>query len=302
MAARKTSAQKKAASRKASKIRIKIEDGTATESDLEFLAEYDQTKGKPGRPPNEESAEDEPEAVDPDADTVVDPVDGSAPVDAAPAPAPAPMPKLPPPPRLSAPPRVRVEADEPNDKKAKGSDWRDKYRSGPSGTSRELTVTKVAEQWRNILIALTQGMEAAGVKPLIDPNELYPSMVLVLDEVIPAHVELTPKVIALGGTTALIVQRFIRRKEIAEALAKEQEREEFRKRNEARRENAERAAEESQHAPTPTPSDDPAAVPPESAAPASDFGSDVIPINGVPPRFAGLSSREILAADPTAVI
>jgi hypothetical protein len=211
--------------------------------------------------------------------------------------------------KLAPPPRVRTEAeDAPRGKDGSTGDWREKYKRGAAGaSSREVTVTKIAEQWRNVLSAMTQGMVAAGITPLVDPADLYPSIVLVVDEILPAHVELTPKMIAVGGTTALVVQRFVRRKEIAEAMQKDSDREAFRQRNAERRERAEQATESTS---VPDPGPDPAvAAQADHATRGADPVVDAPATDPVEPStsnghrpYQGMSAREIIAVDPSVVI
>jgi hypothetical protein len=172
---------------------------------------------------------------------------------------------------------------------------------------REVTVTKLAEQWLAVMTALTQGMEAAGIKPLVDPQTIYPYVVLEIDAVLPAHVELTPRMMAVGGTTVLVVQRFVRRKEIADAMKTEAEREAMRARAAQRREQANAAADNS---PTPTGGSEPVGsveavapeAPAETGSDAAENGSALSRMNGSHKPYQGMSASEMIAADPSVVM
>ncbi len=327
--ARKNQSRKNARN-KASRIRKKVEAKTATETELTWLAEYEENKLPPGRPKADETnttettdagAEDaddgEAEEEEDDSTDVVaegagtNPLPGragpdhGAPVGAAPAPGPtpsnapvapprSPRVKLPPPPRT----RAHAEEDAHAPKGKAGGDWRDKYRTGGGqAAGREVTVTKIAEQWRDVLQVFADGIAAAGIKPLVDPQQLYPSMVLVVDEVLPAHVELTPKMIALGGTTVLVVQRFVRRAEIAAVQTKHDEAEAMRARAEERRKRTEAKQEEG-----PTPNVEPS-VPADPVAETTPPTTD--PTSGEPvashTNGVRLTAEEMIAQNPGAV-
>lgn len=134
---------------------------------------------------------------------------------------------LPAPDPLPSPPRAVVEVDDEDEKPTKrGGDWRDKYKAvaaGDGGNSvdgRQQVCEFVAGQWLEILKALCDGMPDAGITPWIDPVALGPAIVLTLDQVLPKEVKLTPPMIAVGGSSALIIQRWVKNKPIKEALSK----------------------------------------------------------------------------------
>lgn len=102
-------------------------------------------------------------------------------------------------------------------KTTSSTDWRGKHRAGAFG-GREFTCEFVATQWLTILKAMSDQLEAVGVKPLIPPSALYGAMVLTVDTVLPANVDLSPPQVAALGTTAITVQRFLHRKRIAAAI------------------------------------------------------------------------------------
>lgn len=325
---------------RASRLRAKAREGAELSvEELEFLRAYELTKRPAGRPKKESGSEDTTEATraeatdaeseepgdesdesdesddgegelaaagDPDP-VAHDPAPASPAATPAPAASAAPLPPRPPRVKLAPPPRVRTRVDDPDPPRGGGGgkeDWRAKYRGGGGhAAGREVTVTEIAGRWRDVLQALADGIAGAGIKPLVDPQQLYPSLVLVVDEILPAHVELTPKMIALGGTTVLVVQRFVRRAEIAEAQKKADDAKGFRERTQERRERAERAQEESARAADESREPGVPADPIPPAAPADPVGGaapavDVAaPVNG----HARATGDELLALDPSVV-
>jgi hypothetical protein len=316
---------------RASKLRAKMKAGAEMSvAELEFLREYELNKGKPGRPKKEagdaeedttkvngatdaepEESEDEDEGDD-RGDVADDPNVGEVPgstaagaTGAAPAAATAPVdvpaPTAPPPrpPRIKigAPPRTSTrapDADEP--KSGSKGDWRAKYKDGFGGVGgREATVTELAKVWTGILESLCEGMREAGIEPRMDPKQLYPSIVLVVDEVLPPHVELTPKMVAVGGTTVLVVQRFMNRKAIADVEKKKRDAADLSSRTAERRARVDDIAEQPAAAPaTPDPVE-----PPTERAPVNDNDrSGFEPVNGIP----RMSSEALLERDPSAVV
>lgn len=77
-----------------------------------------------------------------------------------------------------------------------------------------------------MLRVLADQIKASGVDPIVNPDDLYGSIILTVDELMPEHVRLTPRARALAGTTAILAHRFMRRKEISEALDKQNARKE----------------------------------------------------------------------------
>ncbi len=324
--------------KRASTIRKKILAGTATDEQRAWLEHYDANKQPSGRPVkhvevDEGEADDDEGEADTEADDADDPAGERDQVDtvvevgeatrAAPAgepPRETPVasevvPPPMPPPRLGRPPRVRADVRD-DDRKTDGrrERWQDKYKTAGKADGREATVTKIADMWCGALQAMADQMSEIGVKPIVDPESMRSSIVLVVDDVLPAHVELTPKHLAVGGTTALVVQRFMRRKEIAEHQKKEADRADYAKRNQERREATERAQAETAARSESPPADvrvdpgppatstepDPGGVDSPGFAPVASPANGVNGANGA--AYHGLSAREILATDPTAVM
>jgi hypothetical protein len=140
--------------------------------------------------------------------------------------APAPAPEEPrrkarivdPPPRRKArivdpPPRF----DPPPASGGAKSDWRDRYRQRGDGGGREQACEYFGGLWLGALEQAATALRSIGVDPLIDPQILKGAIVLTLDEVLPAEVALSPRALAVGGSSAILIQRFLRRDEIAKA-------------------------------------------------------------------------------------
>ena len=139
---------------------------------------------------------------------------------------PTPEVPLPPPPPPPPPPRTRTTVDEPEPKRgaATGGDWRTKYKAG-GGVDREQTCLMIAGQWGGILKAMEQQIIAAGGRPWLPVDTLMPSIVLAVDDILPEHISVTPRVAALAGTTAVCVQRWMMRDAIGETVKAQTEKE-----------------------------------------------------------------------------
>lgn len=269
-------------SRRASKLRDKLKrTGAITDDEREWLDAYEAAKGNVDdidAPPDD--APPVVEAVPPTDD--VAPPPAAADDVAAPPVVAAELPKAPPLPR---PPRIeRASDDDDGGKKKGGKGWRAKYEDDDSD-GREATCKAVADQWHGGLKVLADQIKASGVDPIVDPDRLYGAIILTVDEIMPDHVRLSPRARAVAGTTAIVVHRFIRRKEIAENQKRDSERKEHQQwqtdRNKSReraeaaeakmRENADRVASEA------------TASPVNSSAPssASEPESEAV-INGTP--------------------
>lgn len=122
---------------------------------------------------------------------------------------------------LPRPPRVAIAE---SDDKGKAIDWKAKYRGNLVG--REATCNMIGGYWQGILIAMADSMKEAGIDPIVDPVMLGGAIVLAVDELLPPDVQVSNKTLAIGGSTAIIVQRFIKRDAIAKAQAKAKDRRE----------------------------------------------------------------------------
>ncbi len=214
--------------------------------ELEWLAAYDAARGTTPQGTSIEEAD-----PDDDADDTKPPADGTVP-SGAPGPDPVPSgsgvggpsadpkpqevpivpPPAPPPPKLRAlpapplpvPPRAARDDQKDDDGKGRdgkaGGGWRDKYRSGGGTHSgRESACVYIGSLWHGGLKQMEQAITEAGIKPVIDVDKLAGPIVLALDEILPPDFVVTPTMVAVGGSTALTMQRFLRRKEIADKQA-----------------------------------------------------------------------------------
>lgn len=59
----------------------------------------------------------------------------------------------------------------------------------------------------------------SGGKPLIPSESIWNALVITVDDVLPRDITLKPQHMVIACTTTLVVQRFARRKEVAEAYA-----------------------------------------------------------------------------------
>jgi len=213
-------------------------------------------------------------------------------------------------PRIAPPKPPRVHAAPKDDGPKKKERWQDKYKAQAEG--REQSVTFLANQWLNILNAMAAQIRASGAQPIVEPAMLYNAMVITLDDVLPANLEVKPEHMAVGGSTALLVQRFMRRKEIGDLERKTKEAAEARARSQARREST-----EAKHS-APTPDPVPTAVsdlggqpsgsvdhgvaqaavrePDSNAGPASDPAFDPVGVNGHGKRPLTRAERDAEAA------
>lgn len=188
---------------RAYRIRKKIGEGKeVTGEDKAWFDNYEQTKrttaGAPGGP-----------AVD-------DPAQAAG-AGAAPPETEEPDPGFAPPP--PAPPRVAtggVLRDDGNGKGGSDGDWRKRYRGGGKD-GRERTVLAIASQWRGALEFMSEQIKMSGGTPMIPVDELWPHIVITVDDMLPEKVQLKPSHIAVGGTTVLLVQRIARNKKVGEA-------------------------------------------------------------------------------------
>jgi hypothetical protein len=145
----------------------------------------------------------------------------SSPPAAAPPPPPSSSAAPPPRRRMDPPPKVDPPPPSSSSSSSKASDWRDKYRpaSGDHG-GREQACAYFGDLWIGVLASSAAALRSIGVEPLIDPEMLRGPIVLTLDEILPREVALSPRALAVGGSSAILIQRFIRRDEIAAAETK----------------------------------------------------------------------------------
>jgi len=214
--AKKTQDPRRAEQRRAYRLRVKIrEGGTLDDEERAFLTTYEASLKKPGTADlPEPEPEPEPGEPEPAPAAEAEPAPAAAPPPPAAAPdLPPPMPDLPPPGSAPTPPRVAAHAADPGKGGKSSGRWQDKYQA--AGTGRETTVTTIADAWAGVLTAMADQLRAVGVEPFLDPKHLYGAIVLTVDDLLPAHVEVKPVHLAVLGSTAITAQRFMRRKEIA---------------------------------------------------------------------------------------
>ncbi len=273
-------------SRRAARIRQKLKEGKAvSDDDQEWFAAYEADRAADRAPSAAEaheaessaSVDDEPtsaavSSVDEEnvpenrpagigAEGVGEPEGVSPTVDLPPPPKAPPLPR---PPRTE---RKRDDASGANDSK----DWKKKYRDEHVG--REATLKLVTDQYIGILAMLSEQIKLSGVDPVIDPEKLRGAVMLTADKLLPEKVEISPEMVVVGGTTALVVHRFMRRKEIAAALEKQQGRKDHQKWQEERARVKERNAEETSASPSPSASSSASSGAPSSPATSSPVAS-----------------------------
>jgi hypothetical protein len=189
------------------RLRQKARDGKATQEEIQEVADYDATKSKKGRAPAPSPADE----VSPSEE--IAPTESGehetegAPVDE--------TPDLEPPPI----PHVALGSDTASPSKRGGGggvDWRAKYGHGRGPSGREGTCVMLASYWHAGLMRMAEEIVESGGKPVYNPDtaEARALIVLAVDEILPAHITVAPKMIAGVATTGLLAQRAMRGKEL----------------------------------------------------------------------------------------
>lgn len=117
------------------------------------------------------------------------------------------------------PPPPRVESSTRNDDEADGkpdTNWRKKYSKGTKDVGREKTVVAIASQWLAALKFCNDQIRMSGGMPMFDEQELFPHLVVTVDDALPQKVVLKSSHIAAVGTTVIIGQRIARHRKIVE--------------------------------------------------------------------------------------
>lgn len=187
--------------KRAYRIRKKPED-QRTDDEKSWYANYEATKQRTS------PTDAEPDAMDDDV-----PSNDAMGDDKPPAPPP------PPPPRVEYK-SASADAEGPGSKSGAGGDWRRKYQAKHSG--REQTVLAIATQWRHALEFLSSQIVMSGGVPMVNLNDLWPHIVITVDDVLPERVSLKSSHLAAAGTTVLLGQRIARNKLVGEAYARGQ--------------------------------------------------------------------------------
>lgn len=115
--------------------------------------------------------------------------------------------------------------------RASGARWQDDYQGVPGGgpqNGRQAACVYLGQVWHGVLVQWADALREVDVRPLIEPDELAGALVLTLDQVLPAEVELTPEMFAAVGSSALLAQRFFHREKIAAARERKANAERFR--------------------------------------------------------------------------
>lgn len=224
---------------RASYYRTRLAEGkTLTEEQARFLAEYD---GKPHG--NSQAAADErdaavaaagespePAAPEADDDDDDDAEDGPTPVADV-----ITTTKAPPPPEAAPPfvaaaplPGAPRTADPPvpiRKEKEKAHRWQDDVAlpaNMPGGNPRFATCFWIAKYWHGALKQMTDAMKEADIDPIFNVDDMAGIFILAVDEILPPHVTLTPKLMAAATTSGIVTQRFVRSKAIESARAKKE--------------------------------------------------------------------------------
>jgi len=132
-----------------------------------------------------------------------------APADDA-APAETPTEPVEPPPAPPPPPRVASDAGQPTEESVP------KKKKAAKDDGRDRAVKMVAGQWIAALKFMSSQIEESGGTPVFKVEDLEPHIVTTVDDMLPESVTIKPQHIAAIGTTAIIAQRVMRRKKIAE--------------------------------------------------------------------------------------
>jgi len=192
---------------RAYRIRKKIKQGIAIDGEEKKWFDNYEANKRQQAPAGQAGATDEPEKDGPPAgDIGVDAGDTGATDSAAPPP--------PPPPRVAT--GGGAQSGGGNGSDTQGGDWRKRYRGGGQD-GRERTVLAIASQWRGALEFMSEQIKMSGGTPMIPVDELWPHIVITVDDMLPEKVKLKPSHIAVGGTTVLLAQRIARNKKVNEA-------------------------------------------------------------------------------------
>lgn len=292
--------KKKRAYKKSARIRKAIrEEKQVSEADLEWLKAYeaakvggveaavDEATGDDAGDEGDEGDEgDDAEPASGDGvpgGAVVPPVDsaeggGAGAADERP---PPPPPVAPPPPRGPRPspmrPGFRTKAKDDDDAPSGGraEPWQKKYKKEGKAAGREQTVLMIAGGWMQGLEMLCAKLREVQVEPFVEPKDLFPSIVLTLDDMLPASLELKPEHIAVGGSTALLVQAVMNRKALKSRMDADKATNDLKARTEARKAAASAKADAPRTAPPS--SSEPVREPDSSASsePSADRTDDV---------------------------
>jgi hypothetical protein len=172
---------------RASYLRKKARRTELTDSEREWLSEYEANTGRPGKRKKrvgEESAAGSPPPV-------LEKTGGGS--------------------RAPRPPIVH-ETD----------NWRNKYKGG-NETGRELLCTMIGDQWHRMLVAMESQIAEAGMTPIVEVSNEHTRHMLILavDDLLPSYIKATPAIVATVKTSALTAQRFAKAKAIKEAHDKQ---------------------------------------------------------------------------------
>ncbi len=74
----------------------------------------------------------------------------------------------------------------------------------------------LGQLWLGVLVKMADEIRSCGADPFIDPQALGGAIVLALDDILPERLNVTPRVAAIGGSSAILAQRFLLRKQIGQ--------------------------------------------------------------------------------------
>lgn len=174
-----------------------------------------------GKAPDVETEPAKPDDAKPDDAPAPPPAEPPPVVEAPPVAKPPPV-RIAPPPPVEAPPVVPIR---PAPSPGKFADWCEEFGGGKeSSNGRRDTCVRLANGWMAGLRAMRDEIRAAGGDVLVDLDspDLYNAMVLTVDRIAPERVKVTPEARALVSTTIVLAHRFVARKDIAEAKAREE--------------------------------------------------------------------------------
>lgn len=213
---------------RASRIRVKLKEGkTVTDEERAFLAEYDaEPHGltKDAGDPAGDAPEPEGDQGDEGDELPELPGEGgeAPPRESFRAP-PPPSDPLPPIGAMPSPPKAaefRAGTDAAPGRVAK---WQERYGAGTGKVAgREQTCVYLGSLYHGVLKQMSDSLTEAGIDPIIDVNAdaFHNAIVLAVDDLLPPEIVLTPTIVAVGGGSALTIQRFVKSKAIKEAQEK----------------------------------------------------------------------------------
>jgi hypothetical protein len=213
---------------RASRIRVKLKDGKlVTDEERAFLAEYDaEPHGltKDAGDPAGDAPESEGDQGDEGDELPELPGEGgdAPPRESFRAP-PPPGDPLPPLAALPTPPKAAEFRAGDAAGPGRVAKWQERYGAGSNKVAgREQTCVYIGSLYHGVLKQMSDSLREADIDPIIDVNadSFHNAIVLAVDDLLPAEIVLTPTIVAVGGGSALTIQRFVKSKAIKDAQEK----------------------------------------------------------------------------------